>query len=253
MNSKRSDNLAAEHLAFLSGGGEMGERMRAFDWASTPLGAPGRWPQSLRSAVSMMLPSKAQIICFWGPDFTTLYNDGYRPVFGGKHPRGTHNALVALGDGTYLEIIAVQLGAKAPEEYAGLRQIHALTPIGWAVSSGDSAQLRSRLESAGLAVTEPSAGSRTTPAGATLSWQTFGLKDNFEEAPFFIVWSAQTPHPSTTSPQGCTLQQWRVAGAHQKALEHLRDVLDLRVDVANAAATKLQLSLSCPKGRVEFE
>jgi len=178
---------------------------------------------------------------------------GVRPVFGGKHPRGTHNALVALGDGTYLEIIAVQLGAKAPEEYAGLRQIHALTPIGWAVSSGDSAQLRSRLESAGLAVTEPSAGSRTTPAGATLSWQTFGLKDNFEEAPFFIVWSAQTPHPSTTSPQGCTLQQWRVAGAHQKALEHLRDVLDLRVDVANAAATKLQLSLSCPKGRVEFE
>ena len=44
------------------------------------------WPQSLRSTVSMLLPSKAQIIVFWGPEFTVLYNDAYRPVFGAKHP-----------------------------------------------------------------------------------------------------------------------------------------------------------------------
>jgi catechol 2,3-dioxygenase-like lactoylglutathione lyase family enzyme len=177
---------------------------------------------------------------------------GVRPVYGGKHPGGTHNALVSLGDGTYLEIIAVQRDVKPPDEYAGLKQLHTLTPIGWAVSSTDSAQLRSRLSSAGLDVTDPSPGSRTTPAGATLSWQTFGLKDNFDEAPFFIVWSPQTLHPSTTSPKGCTLQRWRIAGAHQKALAQLRDALDLRVDVAEASATSLQLSLHCPKGSVEF-
>jgi hypothetical protein len=177
---------------------------------------------------------------------------GVRPVYGGKHPRGTHNALVSLGDGTYLEIIAVQRDVKPPEEYVGLRHLHLLTPIGWAVSSTDSGELRNRLSSAGLAVTEPSAGSRTTPAGTTLSWQTFGLKDNFEEAPFFIVWSPQTPHPSTTSPKGCKLQHWRVAGAHQKALVQLRDTLQLRVDVADAPATSLHLSLRCPKGQVEF-
>jgi signal transduction histidine kinase len=78
-------NRAADH-AFLAGGGEMGERIRAFDWAQTPLGPPERWPQSLRSAVSILLPSKAQIVLFWGPDLTTLYNDAYRPVFGAKHP-----------------------------------------------------------------------------------------------------------------------------------------------------------------------
>jgi hypothetical protein len=177
---------------------------------------------------------------------------GVRPVYGGKHPRGTHNALVSLGDGTYLEIIAVQPDAKPPQEYAGLKQLHTLTPIGWAVSSTDSIQLRKSLTSAGFAVTESSAGSRTTPAGTTLSWQTFALKDNFEEAPFFIVWSPQTAHPSTTSPTGCRLQHWRVAGTHQKALEQLRSKLDLRVDVAEAAATSLRLSLTCPKGPVEF-
>ena len=34
----------------------------------------------------MLLPSKAQIILFWGPEFVVLYNDAYRPVFGAKHP-----------------------------------------------------------------------------------------------------------------------------------------------------------------------
>ena len=65
----------------------MGERMRAFDWSSTPLGPVENWPQSLRSPVSMLLPSKAQIILFWGPEFVSLYNDAYRPVFGTKHPQ----------------------------------------------------------------------------------------------------------------------------------------------------------------------
>ena len=73
-------------MRFLAGGGEMGERIRAFDWAKTALGPVDGWPQSLLSAVSMLLPSKAQIVCFWGPDLNTLYNDAYRPVFGAKHP-----------------------------------------------------------------------------------------------------------------------------------------------------------------------
>ncbi|MEJ8835441.1 ATP-binding protein [Ramlibacter sp. AN1133] len=71
---------------FLAGGGEMGERIRAFDWAATPLGPIPAWPQSLRSAVSILLPSRAQIAMFWGPDLVTIYNDAYRPVFGAKHP-----------------------------------------------------------------------------------------------------------------------------------------------------------------------
>jgi signal transduction histidine kinase len=71
---------------FLAGGGEMGRLMREKDWRRTPLGAPSGWPQSLRSAVSILLPSRAQIALFWGPELITLYNDAYRPVFGGKHP-----------------------------------------------------------------------------------------------------------------------------------------------------------------------
>ena len=70
----------------LAGGGELGALMRAFDWSRTPLGPVETWPQSLRSLLSMLLPSKAQIILFWGPEFIVFYNDAYRPVFGAKHP-----------------------------------------------------------------------------------------------------------------------------------------------------------------------
>jgi hypothetical protein len=72
--------------AWLAGGGEMGGRIRGLDWASTPLGLTATWPQSLRSAVSILLPSKAQICLFWGPELVKLSNDAYIPVLGQKHP-----------------------------------------------------------------------------------------------------------------------------------------------------------------------
>ena len=74
-------------LKWLAGGGEMGERIRALDWSKTVLGPVEGWPQSLLSPLSMLLPSKAQIIFFWGPQFVVFYNDAYRPVFGSKHPQ----------------------------------------------------------------------------------------------------------------------------------------------------------------------
>jgi signal transduction histidine kinase len=92
-------------LTFLAGGGEMGARMRAMDWSQTPLGPPERWPQSLRSTVSMLLPSKAQIVLFWGTEFVVLYNDAYRPVFGAKHPQ----ALGLPGSRAWSEIWDTQL------------------------------------------------------------------------------------------------------------------------------------------------
>ncbi|GHJ55976.1 hypothetical protein Nm8I071_52830 [Nonomuraea sp. TT08I-71] len=72
--------------AAFAAGGEMGERLRAFDWSATPLGAPHRWPPALSHAVSTMLSSRAQMVVFWGPDHLAFYNDAYRPTIGDKHP-----------------------------------------------------------------------------------------------------------------------------------------------------------------------
>jgi signal transduction histidine kinase len=71
---------------WFTGGGELGQLIRGYEWSRTSLGPIESWPQSLRSAVSILLPSKAQIAMFWGPDLIALYNDAYRPVLGKKHP-----------------------------------------------------------------------------------------------------------------------------------------------------------------------
>jgi len=38
-----------------SGGGELGERIRSFDWSSTPMGPISAWPQSLKTAVRILI------------------------------------------------------------------------------------------------------------------------------------------------------------------------------------------------------
>src|SRR5580658_7832440 len=73
-------------LSLFSGGGEMGERMAAFDWSRTPLGPAESWPQSLRTCVRIILTSSQPMFVWWGDGLINLYNDAYRSIVGGKHP-----------------------------------------------------------------------------------------------------------------------------------------------------------------------
>ena len=52
-----------------AGGGEMGARMRAFDWSATALGPLEKWPQSLRACVRVMLGSGYPMLICWGPAY----------------------------------------------------------------------------------------------------------------------------------------------------------------------------------------
>ncbi|WP_341528176.1 ATP-binding protein [Nostoc sp. UHCC 0302] len=71
---------------FLVGGGEMGARMREMDWSKTPLGPTQQWPQSLKTAVRIMLTSRQPMFVWWGEELINLYNDAYKAIVGGKHP-----------------------------------------------------------------------------------------------------------------------------------------------------------------------
>lgn len=72
---------------FLADGGEMGALMRSHDWSESPLGPPERWPDALKMAVSICLNSRFPMLIWWGPEFSMLYNDAYRPILGmTKHP-----------------------------------------------------------------------------------------------------------------------------------------------------------------------
>ena len=78
----------------LSGGGEMGALMRSIDWSTTAVGPVDAWPQSLRTALSILLETGFPMYIAWGREYTQFYNDGYRPILGStKHP-------MAMGAGT---------------------------------------------------------------------------------------------------------------------------------------------------------
>lgn len=71
---------------FLSGGGEMGQRIREYDWSTTPLGPVESWPQSLRTCIRIMLTSRQPIWIGWGKDLIKFYNDPYKDIVMGMHP-----------------------------------------------------------------------------------------------------------------------------------------------------------------------
>ena len=78
---------AAKPEDCLAGGGEMGALMRSLDWSNTLLGPVSSWPQSLRTAVSILLASRFPMLIHWGPELVQFYNDGFRPILGDlKHP-----------------------------------------------------------------------------------------------------------------------------------------------------------------------
>jgi PAS domain S-box-containing protein len=83
---RREPVTAVPDLGFLAGGGELGALMRGHDWTGSPLGPPAGWPQSLRTAVSILINSRHPMFVAWGPELAFLYNDGYRPILAAKHP-----------------------------------------------------------------------------------------------------------------------------------------------------------------------
>lgn len=104
---------------FLSGGGEMGDLIRQFDWASSSLGPIDTWPQTLKTTVGIILHSRFPMFLFWGDDHICFYNDAYRPSLGedGKHPAalGSTGKLVwpEIWDLIYPLIVNVRKGGEA--------------------------------------------------------------------------------------------------------------------------------------------
>jgi signal transduction histidine kinase len=76
-----------KETAFIAGGGETGELIRSIDWRTTPLGPASKWPQSLRTSLSICLSSRFPIALYWGRQYVMLYNDDLLPMVGAnKHP-----------------------------------------------------------------------------------------------------------------------------------------------------------------------
>ena len=79
--------MTGDPAAFVPGSSELAGLIRAFDWSKTPLGPISGWPQSLKTATSMVVASPTAIVMLWGPEGVMIYNDAYSRFAGDRHPQ----------------------------------------------------------------------------------------------------------------------------------------------------------------------
>ncbi len=139
---------------------------------------------------------------------------GVAIIAGGVHPRfGTTNAIAALADGVYLEVVGAlehPAADKAPFGQAVKRRTQAGGGwLGWVVAVVDFAPLEQRLSRAAAE------GHRVRPDGADLRWVQIGVNTMIVDPllPFFVQWTSDPgEHPSAGSSGGLRLTGLELAG-----------------------------------------
>lgn len=184
--------------------------------------------------------------------FETL--TGVRAAPGGRHSSGgTENALVNLGGGTYLEIVAPVPGTTESGRWLSFCRASAEPRI-------LTYCMRARVPLEALADREVRAGrtargpydlSRRRPDGSLLAWKLLDVETApFDWAvPFFIDW-LDSPHPSASAPGGVALKSFRIGHPKSEALAARLAAIDVTVPVEQAPELRFVAVLSSPNGDV---
>ena len=109
---------------------------------------------------------------------------GFTVVPGGRHPTGTHNALIAFSDGAYLELIAFYEPNAQHRWFQRLQQGGGL--IDYCLQTDDLAADVRGFRAAGVAIADPRPLTRVRPDGYKLSWVLSIPEKHGGVAPFLI-------------------------------------------------------------------
>jgi hypothetical protein len=173
---------------------------------------------------------------------------GVRPRRGGQHPGlGTHNALLSLGDRTYLEIIAPdpdQPGTGRQQPF-GLDHLAAPALRSWAAAPRDLDAAVRRARTEGFDYGDIVTRHRRTPGDGELSWRmtTYPNDGAVAVIPFLIDWGPAR-HPAQTAPPGLRLTEFSIlAPDPQQVIRQLRAAsIDLPVEQADVPALRAVLA-----------
>jgi hypothetical protein len=181
---------------------------------------------------------------------------GIRASPGGRHEgRGTRNALIALGDRSYLEILGPDSEVLAPDRprWFGVDRLTAPRLAGWAAAGKELESIVADAARGGVRLGAVETGSRRRPDGVLLSWlvtdPTPAVGDGI--VPFFIDWG-ESPHPSETAPGGVTLVGLRAEHPDPEKVGKMLAAIGVALDVRDAATPALVAELDTPRGRVEL-
>jgi hypothetical protein len=178
---------------------------------------------------------------------------GVRADRGGVHPGlGTRNALAALGDGRYLEIIAPDpaqdLAGTFGAAFVGLSRPRIFAFI---ARSAGLERLKHIYAERGFACDGPFEATRDLPGGGRLRWRLL-LPDRARwgfYAPMFIDW-LDSPHPAAGAASGCALEAFEIGHPEAEALSELYRALDMPFQPLRADAPFMRATLATPLGRL---
>jgi Glyoxalase-like domain len=173
--------------------------------------------------------------------------------FGGSHPvGGTRNALLSLGVGHYLEIIAPDPAQANASDVRELRELSSPRIIQWAIHTEDIAAAKSMVEAAGIKTVGPKPGSRQRPDGKLLHWQTLGIVHTTPLVPFFIQWEPGAPHPSSDSPRLGTAKSLHFETPQPDELHRILHAAAVQADIRQSSLPRIVLMVQTPRGEIEM-
>jgi Glyoxalase-like domain len=175
---------------------------------------------------------------------------------GGRHVgAGTHNALLALGADTYLEIIAPDFDQPPPARPRpfGLDTLTAARLVTWALKAPG---IEAQVATARAAAYDPgivTSMSRARPDGVRLMWR-LTLTPRLPGdglVPFLIDWGT-APHPAAGAAGGCTLVELRAEHPEPAIIRPLLSALNADLALSHGPAPALIATLETPRGRVQL-
>jgi hypothetical protein len=175
---------------------------------------------------------------------------GVRAQAGGKHiGLGTHNALLALGPRTYLEIIAPDPGQPEPSvpRPFGLNGVSRSGLVGWAIACDDIDAAVADARRHGYDPGEVAGMQRAGPTGVVLRWRSTRNAMPGGLIPFLISWG-DTTHPASSAPRGLILESFHLEHPDPASLAPMLSALGVDVPVRQAAAPALIAHIGGPNG-----
>jgi hypothetical protein len=181
---------------------------------------------------------------------------GVKAVPGGQHPgSGTRNALIRLGELTYLEIIGPDPDQPKPSRPRrfGIDDLKAPRLVTWAAKGSDLDAMVRDANQHGVDLGQVQSGSRRRPDGVLLAWRLTASQALNADGivPFFIDWGT-TPHPAASLPKGCTLIALRAEHPDPERVRAMLAGIVLKLTVEAGAAPALIALIRTPHGDVEL-
>ena len=182
---------------------------------------------------------------------------GIEASVGGRHlKQGTKNALVNIGNGCYLELLAIDKrnDSVTGDRWMGIDLLTKNKITRWAIKSLTISEDKQVLAAYSEALGVQSTGMRQRPKGGMLRWDMTlpTSQPEVEVMPFLIDWSDSDAHPVDGLSQQGQLVELHLSHPEPDRLSACFEKLDLGIHISKGKEVSIKAIIEGPQGLVEI-